>query len=52
MKKTLYLTLALASVFNTTSYSKPMESIENYNVILVHGAGDYKDSHLGIGYGV
>ena len=36
MKKLLVLVMALAIV--GWSIPKPMESIENYNVVLVHGA--------------
>jgi len=39
MKKTFYLMFALSQIFIAFSYSKPMETFENYNVILVHGAG-------------
>jgi hypothetical protein len=39
MRKMFYLLLLLSQAFITTSYSEPMESHTNYNVILVHGAG-------------
>jgi hypothetical protein len=40
MKKSLYLLVLLSQAFITASYGGPMESHTNYNVILVHGAGD------------
>lgn len=36
MKKSIILLLAIASM--CWAIPKPMESIENYNVIMVHGA--------------
>ncbi|MDR1830919.1 MAG: hypothetical protein LBQ76_09140 [Candidatus Fibromonas sp.] len=39
MKKIPYLIIVLSNIFVTVSYSKPMETFENYNVVLVHGAG-------------
>ena len=42
MKKSIILLLAIASM--CWSIPKPMESIENYNVMMVHGAyGKYND---------
>lgn len=42
MKKSIILLLAIASMCWTIP--KPMESIENYNVLMVHGAyGPYDD---------
>lgn len=38
MKKSIILLLAIASM--CWSIPKPMESIENYNVMMVHGAAD------------
>jgi hypothetical protein len=42
MKKMFYLATVLFNVFMAISYCKPMESIDNYNVVLVHGAGGSK----------
>ncbi|MDR2580737.1 MAG: hypothetical protein LBC85_07070 [Fibromonadaceae bacterium] len=39
MKKVFYLAFILSQVFIVASHSKPMETFENYNIILVHGAG-------------
>jgi hypothetical protein len=39
MKQAFYLTVILSQIFVATSYCGPMESYQNYNVILVHGAG-------------
>ncbi|MDR0516256.1 MAG: hypothetical protein LBH25_04355 [Fibromonadaceae bacterium] len=41
MKKMFYLAILLSQVFIAVSYSEPMESYRNYNLILVHGAGGY-----------
>jgi len=39
MKRIFYIAVILSQAFIATSYSGPMESHTNYNVILVHGAG-------------
>jgi hypothetical protein len=39
MKKMFHLWVLLSQAFIAVSYSEPMESHTNYNVILVHGAG-------------
>ena len=45
MKK--YLLLVLCTVVLSWSISKPMETIENYNVMLLHDAyGLYNDDEL------
>jgi len=42
MRRIFYIAVILSQVFISTSYSGPMESHTNYNVILVHGAGGHK----------
>ena len=43
MKKWIVLFLILSIVYESWAVPKPMESIENYNVLLLHGAyGHYK----------
>jgi len=42
MKKIFYFIITLSIGFVAISYSGPMESFKNYNVILVHGAGGSK----------
>ena len=43
MKKMFCSVVALSQVFVVLSHGKPMESYENYNVIMVHGAADSHD---------
>ncbi|MDR2580739.1 MAG: hypothetical protein LBC85_07080 [Fibromonadaceae bacterium] len=39
MKRMFFLAFILLQIFLAISHSKPMETFENYNVLLVHGAG-------------
>ena len=38
MKRQIFLFLFLVIVCESWSVPKPMESVENYNIVLVHGA--------------
>ena len=40
LQRPISATISFLNVFIGFSYGKPMESIEKYNVILVHGAAD------------